>query len=93
MAWVECYSSKRSDNLCSTRSDTPRPMMAITFGEVDKNHDPFTTNRGRTEFYPNWYSTSRLGRLRERVTVKVPFTYSAYRFATSVISDKGYESY
>ncbi len=45
------------------------------------------------EFYPNWFRTSRLGRLRERVTVAAPITYSAYRFATSLVSDKGYESF
>jgi hypothetical protein len=76
------------------RTTTPRPMMAITFGEVpEAPTDPFGTNGGATEFYPNWFKTSRLGRLRERVSVRVPITYSAYRFATSLFSDKGYATF
>jgi Phytanoyl-CoA dioxygenase (PhyH) len=76
------------------RSTTPRPMMAITFGEVeDTTTDPFATNGGEIEFYPNWFSTSRLGRLRERTFVTAPITYSTYRFVTSLYSDKGYESF
>jgi hypothetical protein len=72
----------------------PRPMMAITFGEVTEvPDDPFATNGGNTEFYPNWFKTSTLGRLRERVTVAAPITYSTYRFATSLVGDKGYASF
>jgi hypothetical protein len=74
-------------------SSVPRPMMALTFGEVEPNDDPFTANGGEMEFYPNWFRTSRLGRLRERVTVAAPVTYSAYRFATSLVGKKGYESF
>lgn len=74
-------------------SNTPRPMMAITFGEVEPTDDPFATNGGEMEFYPNWFRTSRLGRARERVTVAAPITYSAYRFATSLVGKKGYESF
>ena len=76
------------------RSSRPRPMMAVTFGEVPAGgSDPFLTNGGEIEFYPNWFSTSRLGRLREKTFVRAPITYSAYRFVTSLYSDKGYESY
>lgn len=75
------------------RTDEPRPMMAVTFGEAEPNADPFAQNDGEMEFYPNWFRTSRLGRVRERVTVAAPITYSTYRFATSLVSKKGYESF
>jgi hypothetical protein len=76
------------------RTALPRPMMAITFGEVDDSSiDPFSTNGGEIEFYPNWFRTSRLGRLRERTFVAAPVTYSAYRFVTSLVGNKGYESF
>lgn len=75
------------------KTNRPRPMMAITFGEVDPSDDPFATNGGEIEFYPNWFSTSRLGQLREKTFVRAPITYSAYRFVTSLYSDKGYASF
>jgi hypothetical protein len=75
-------------------SNRPRPMMAITFGEIeDPTADPFAINGGEIEFYPNWFHTSRLGRLRERTFVRAPITYSTYRFVTSLYSNKGYESF
>jgi len=76
------------------RSSRPRPMMALTFGEVpDAPDDPFMRNDGAIEFYPNWFSTSRLGQLREKTFVRAPITYSAYRFVTSLHGNKGYETY
>jgi glycosyltransferase involved in cell wall biosynthesis len=76
------------------RSAAPRPMMAITFGEMDPTEaDPFKVNGGRIEFYPNWFSTSRLGRLRERTFVAAPVTYSAYRFVRSLHGNRGYDSW
>ena len=76
------------------RTDAPRPMMAITFGEMDPTEpDPFTVNDGRIEFYPNWFNTSRLGQLRERTFVAAPITYSAYRFARSLVGNRGYDSW
>lgn len=72
-------------------SNTPRPMLSITFGEQSAPEgDPFD---GDIRFYPNWYNTSRLGVLRERVFVTAPFSYSAYRFAKSLRGNKGYSSY
>jgi len=44
-------------------------------------------------FYANWFSTTRLGRLRERVFVAAPLSYSAFRFAKSLRGNKGYSSY
>lgn len=76
------------------RSTQPRPMMAITFGELTgQPADPFLVNDGKPNFFPNWYSTSRLGQLRERMYVKAPITYSAYRFARSLYGNKGYSSW
>jgi hypothetical protein len=76
------------------RTDVPRPMMAITFGEIAAPEaDPFDLNGGQAFFFPNWYSTSPLGQLRERVYVRAPITYSAYRFARSLYGNKGYSSW
>lgn len=74
-------------------SSIPRPMVALTLGEKNRpvvNPDPFRINGGRIMFYPNWYRTNFLGRLRERTFVTAPFTYSAYRFVSSLFGDKGY---
>lgn len=76
------------------KSATPRPMMAITFGELTgQPPDPFTHNGGKPLFFPNWYSTSKAGQLRERLYVAAPVTYSAYRFARSLYGNKGYSSW
>jgi ectoine hydroxylase-related dioxygenase (phytanoyl-CoA dioxygenase family) len=73
------------------RSSAPRPMMALTFGEkCAPAGDPFRTNDGRMHFFPNWYGTNRLGRIRERIFVTVPMSYSAYRFVRSLYGNKGY---
>jgi hypothetical protein len=75
-------------------TSTPRPMMAITFGELGPTSgDPFTHNGGEVEFYENWYSTSRLGQLREHTYRVAPITYSAYRFVRSLWGNKGYSSW
>ena len=76
------------------RTSTPRPMMAITFGEEGgSDGDPFVDNDGKIRFYPNWYQPTTLGRLRERTFVTVPVTYSALRFARSLYGNKGYASF
>jgi hypothetical protein len=73
---------------------TPRPMMAITFGEDGApDGDPFAVNDGAPYFFPNWYAPTRLGRLRERAYVAAPITYSAYRFVRSLYGNKGYSSW
>jgi ectoine hydroxylase-related dioxygenase (phytanoyl-CoA dioxygenase family) len=73
---------------------TARPMLAITLGEKGVNNpDPFAYRQGQVEFQTNWFTTSLLGRLRERTTVVAPVTYSAYRFAHSLLSNKGYASF
>lgn len=75
-------------------SQTPRPMLAITMGEkgVDTD-DPLAFRDGEIEFQTNWFNPSVLGRLRERTVVAVPITYSAFRFAHSLVSNKGYASF
>jgi hypothetical protein len=76
------------------KSDTPRPMMSLTFGEASAvEGDPFAVNQGKFKFYPNWFNTSRVGRLRERTFVAAPLSYSAYRFAKSLRGNSGYSSY
>jgi hypothetical protein len=76
------------------RSSTPRPMMAITFGEIDDPaDDPWATNGGEIEFYANWFRTSRIGRLREKTFVRAPITYSTYRFVTSLYGKRGYATW
>ena len=76
------------------RTNAARPMLAVTLGEkgVD-THDPFCQNEGRTQFQTNWFTTSLVGRLRERTTVAAPLSYSAYRFVHSLLSNKGYSSF
>jgi Phytanoyl-CoA dioxygenase (PhyH) len=76
------------------RSQEPRLMFSLTMGESERGGgDPFLANGGAVEFYPNWYSTGRLGTLRERVEVAAPMTRSAVRFAKSVVGNRGYSSY
>jgi ectoine hydroxylase-related dioxygenase (phytanoyl-CoA dioxygenase family) len=75
-------------------SPSPRPMMAITFGEVkDTERDPFNLDGGKVVFFPNWYKATRLGELRERTFVAAPITYSTWRFARSLYGNKGYASW
>ena len=52
--------------------------------------DPFTIDGGRIAFRPNFFMPTRLGRLRERMFVSAPFSYSALRFVDSIIYNKGY---
>jgi len=74
-------------------SQAPRPMLAFTFGEkVAPKGDPFAVNGGQISFDPNWFRPDFLGRLRERTFVTAPITYSAYRFARSLIGAKGYDA-
>jgi hypothetical protein len=76
------------------RADVPRPMMSITFGEASApDGDPFDVHDGEMFFYPNWFNTSRLGRLRERTFVAAPLSYSSYRFVKSLRGKPGYSSY
>jgi len=74
-------------------SATPRPMLAFTFGEkVAPKGDAFAVNEGKVSFDPNWFRPDFLGRLRERTFVTAPITYSAYRFARSLVGQKGYDT-
>jgi ectoine hydroxylase-related dioxygenase (phytanoyl-CoA dioxygenase family) len=76
------------------RSAQPRPMMSLTFGERSApNVGLDAVFDGDIVFYPNWYSTSRMGVLRERVFATAPVMYSAYRFAKSLHGNRGYSSY
>lgn len=76
------------------KSHAARPMLALTLGEKGVSTDnPFAHAGGRVEFQTNWFTTSLLGRLRERTTVTAPITYSAYRFARSLFGNKGYAAF
>jgi Phytanoyl-CoA dioxygenase (PhyH) len=74
-------------------TDVPRPMLAFTWEDGgSKQADPFAVDGGKIAFRQNWYQPTPLGRLRERVYVAAPITYSAYRFATSLVDgSKGYD--
>lgn len=72
----------------------PRPMMSITFGETSAPEgDAFRVHEGRVRFYPNWYGTSRIGQYHERAVVTMPWLYSGFRFARSLVGNKGYSSW
>ena len=72
------------------RTAAPRPMLAFTWEDGGSpNDDPFAIEGGGIHFLPNWFKPTRLGRVRERLFVKVPITYSAFRFARSLY-DKDY---
>jgi ectoine hydroxylase-related dioxygenase (phytanoyl-CoA dioxygenase family) len=75
-------------------SSEPRPMFSLAVGEryVDTS-DPFDRDGGEMEFYANWYRTGRIGALRERLEVSLPFTRSAARFVRSLHGNRGYSSY
>jgi ectoine hydroxylase-related dioxygenase (phytanoyl-CoA dioxygenase family) len=72
------------------RTSVPRPMIALTWEDGGSlEDDPFRVEEGKITFRPNWFRPTRLGRIRERVFVGVPISYSAYRFITSLYSNKG----
>jgi hypothetical protein len=74
-------------------TDTPRPMLAFTWEDGGTKHaDPFQIDGGKITFKQNWYRPTAMGRLRERIYVAAPVTYSAYRVATSLFDgSKGYD--
>lgn len=74
----------------TNRTSAPRPMLAMTWEDGGSNlPDPFSADGGKIRFLPNWFKPTPAGRLREKLFVKVPFTYSALRFARSLV-DKTY---
>ena len=74
-------------------TDAPRPMLAFTWEDGGTTHpDPFQIDGGKVAFKQNWYQPTALGRLRERIYVAAPISYSAYRVATSLVDGtKGYD--
>jgi hypothetical protein len=76
------------------RSDRPRPLMSVTFGEHGAPAgDPFGQGDGEIVFYPNWFSPTRSGMLRERTFMALPWTLSAARFVKSLRGNRGYSSW
>ena len=67
-------------------TNAPRPMLAFTWEDGgSEDADPFNAGGGEIRFLPNWFKPTRIGRLREHLFVKVPLTYSALRFARSLL--------
>ncbi|RUP10149.1 phytanoyl-CoA dioxygenase family protein [Hyphomicrobium sp.] len=74
----------------ANHTSAPRPMLAMTWEDGGNNlEDPFAADGGKIKFLPNWFKPTRAGRIREELFVKVPVTYSALRFARSLV-DKEY---
>jgi ectoine hydroxylase-related dioxygenase (phytanoyl-CoA dioxygenase family) len=70
----------------TNHTSVPRPMLAMTWEDGGNSHpDPFSVEGGKIRFLPNWFRPTRVGRLREQLFVKVPITYSALRFARSLL--------
>jgi hypothetical protein len=70
----------------TNRTTVPRPMLAMTWEDGGSNHpDPFSADGGNIRFLPNWFKPNLVGRIRERLFVRVPITYSALRFARSLL--------
>jgi len=68
---------------------TPRPMLAFTWEEGGSSAaDPFAIYDGRIRFLPNWFKLTPLGRLRERLFVKVPAAYTALRLCRSLVDSE-----
>jgi ectoine hydroxylase-related dioxygenase (phytanoyl-CoA dioxygenase family) len=67
-------------------SNEIRPQLTFTFGElIAPTSDPFLEYDGEITFWPNWYSTSRLARLREQAWAKAPAIASTQRFLASLV--------
>jgi hypothetical protein len=72
-------------------SNTPRPMIGVTFGEdCAATGDPFSENGGAIGFFPNRFRTDLIGRLRERSYVAAPGVHTALRFVRSLLGKDGY---
>lgn len=70
-------------------TSVPRPMLAMTWEDGGSNQeDPFAADGGKIRFIPNWFKPTRVGRFREQLFVKVPVTYSALRFARSLLDSE-----
>lgn len=83
----------RSSNLwhrgTTNRTSVPRPMLAMTWEDGGSEQpDPFMAQGGKIRFLPNWFKPTPMGRLRERLFVKVPIAYSALRFGRSLIDSE-----
>ena len=51
-------------------------MLAFTWEDGGSNEpDPFSANGGQIRFLPNWFKLTPMGRLREKLFVKVPDTH------------------
>jgi ectoine hydroxylase-related dioxygenase (phytanoyl-CoA dioxygenase family) len=73
----------------TNRTSIPRPMLAMTWEDGGSNNpDPFNAGEGKIRFLPNWFKPTRVGRLRERLFVRIPIAYSALRFTRSLFDSE-----
>lgn len=73
----------------TNRTSVPRPMLAFTWEDGGSNQaDPFSANGGNIRFLPNWFKPTPIGRIREKLFVKVPLIYSSLRFARSLLDSE-----
>jgi len=73
----------------TNRTNLPRPMLAFTWEDGGSQEaDPFSANGGNIRFIPNWFKLTPTGRLREKLFVKVPITYTALRLARSLVDSE-----
>jgi hypothetical protein len=73
----------------TNQTSVPRPMLAMTWEDGGSRlADPFSADGGKIRFLPNWYKPTRVGRFREQLFVKAPLTYSALRFARSLLDSE-----
>jgi hypothetical protein len=70
----------------TNRTSVPRPMLAFTWEDGGSSlQDPYSIHEGRIRFLPNWFKLNALGRMRERLFVKVPLAYTTLRLARSLL--------
>jgi hypothetical protein len=70
----------------ANHSSQPRPMLAFTWEDGGSTWaDPFAMEGGDIRFRPNWFKTTRAGRLREQLFVRVPAVYAALRLGRSLV--------
>jgi hypothetical protein len=66
-------------------SKRPRPMLALTWEDGgSEQSDPYAAHGGKISFFPNRYTPTFMGRLRERAFVAVPSVPLTYRFVRSI---------
>jgi hypothetical protein len=69
------------------RSKAIRPMLGLTWEDGgSKLDDPWSVNGGKIGFFPNRYTQTFTGKLRERAFAAMPSLGSGYLFVRSLLS-------